>query len=163
MAVTAVASPYLSGQSGSYPSDDSVNRPEESGFPPGQPPKVNELAALIGPFWSADRVRSALGGIDRKTLDQMGREGEVLGVTTSDGVTIYPVSQFQRLSDGAQVRPAILRFIRALRHLDPWTVAVLLHAPSAELRGSTPLEWDRKGQDAGALLDLALALAKEIR
>lgn len=161
--MTAASGMYLSGQSVSYAIDDFVTRPDSSGSLAGQPPEVNELAALIGPFWSADRVRSALGGIDRKTLDRMGREGEVLGVTTSDGVTIYPVRQFQPLASGAQVKPAIQKFTRALRHLDPWTVAVLLHTPSPELQGATPLEWDREGEHAGALLDLAFILAREIR
>lgn len=122
----------------------------------------NELADLVGPFWTGARTREALGVATRQAMDSRRRSGSILGVKSSDGDLFYPVSQFHRRSDGTvEVKPALVVVFRVLRDFDSWTTAVFLHTPAPELGGRTPLDWVRKGNDAKALEDLAVAVARE--
>ena len=124
----------------------------------------NELVALLGPFWSAGKTRQALGLKTRQALNERRRAGTVLGLRTSDGEIVYPVSQFMRHDAGVQVRPALVGLFRTLREHDPWAVATLLHAAAPELGGQTPLERARlAGADEDVLLDLARAVDREWR
>jgi hypothetical protein len=122
----------------------------------------NELADLVGPFWTSARTREALGVSSRQALDSRRRTGSVLGVKSTDGDRFYPVSQFHKRADGGiEVKPALVPFLRTLRGFDAWTVAVLLHTPAPELADLTPLDWVRHGKDPKALEDLARAVARE--
>ncbi|WP_182525844.1 hypothetical protein [Nocardioides dongkuii] len=101
----------------------------------------NELSAVVGPFWSEAKVCAALD-VTRAALDDRCVVGEVLRLVTADAVSVYPVWQFHRRSDGAaEVKPAVAPVFRLLRRHDPWAVAVLLHTRSPELDGLSPLEW----------------------
>lgn len=129
-------------------------------FLPDESP--NELAALLGPFWTGKKVREALGISTRQALDSRRRNGSVLALKSSDGDLFYPVFQFQRRADGhVEVKPGLLPVLRALRHFDPWTVGVLLRIPSPELGGLTPVDWVRRGKPTEALVGLAQAVARE--
>lgn len=122
----------------------------------------NELADLLGPFWTGARVREALGVPTRQALDSRRRNGSVLALKSTDGALFYPVAQFQRRPDGQiQVKPALVGLFRTLRGFDSWTVGVLLHTPAPELDGLTPLDWVGQGKDVGALEELGLAIARE--
>lgn len=125
----------------------------------GQP--ANELADLVGPVWSESKACAALDA-SRDVLSARREAGTLLGLTTSDGTTVYPVFQFVRRTDGqVEVRPGLLAVMGPLRAFDPWAVAVLLHTPAPELGGSTPIQWDRDGGASEALGDLADAVARE--
>jgi hypothetical protein len=120
----------------------------------------NELADLVGPFWSRAKVSEALG-VDERRLTARVEGGDLLELRTADGVPAYPVFQFERDSDHVEVRPALASVFRTLRDFDPWTVAVLLHTPAPELSGSTPLEWLRSERAAEPVVGLAQTVAKE--
>lgn len=125
------------------------------------PTERNELAELIGPFWTARRVCAALG-LSPDALDIRRADGTVLALSSADGVVVYPVSQFQRHPDGTtEVRPALIPVLQALHAYDPWAVAVLLHTPAPELDGTTPLDWLGAGGDQAPLTRLAEAVAWE--
>jgi hypothetical protein len=117
-------------------------------------PGTNELADLVGPFWSETKVCDALG-VDAVALQARREAGTVLGLTTSDGERVYPVSQFDRQDGTVEVRPALVPFLSALRRFDAWAVAVLLHTPAPELDDQTPLDWVPQDGSPEALADLA--------
>jgi hypothetical protein len=121
---------------------------------------TDELVALVGPVWSQGRTCEALS-VSRAELADFRRAGGVLGLTTADGALVYPVSQFHRRGGTVEVRPSLVPFLTALRRFDPWAVAVLLHTPSPELHGATPLDWARGRGDLVALADYAKAVARE--
>lgn len=122
----------------------------------------NELAALLGPFWTGARTREALGLNSRQALASRASNGSVLALKSADGDVFYPISQFQRRSDGTvEVKPALVPFLRHLRHFDPWAVGVLLHTPAPELGNLTPLDWARQDRDPATLIHLARAVARE--
>ena len=118
-----------------------------------------ELAALLGPFWSASRTRRALGLATPAALDAMTRDGAVLALPMRDSAVLYPVFQFQRTGDQVVVRPALVPVLRALRSFDPWTVAVLLLTPAPELGDKTPLSVAQSGERSPELAALARTIA----
>jgi hypothetical protein len=122
--------------------------------------KENELAALVGPFWSHQKTRSALG-LGPAGLTALRDAGGVLELVSADGVPFYPAFQFERAGDETRVRPALALVIRVLRGFDPWAVAVLLHTPAAELDDSSPLAWLKAGGAPGDVEELAKVVARE--
>lgn len=100
---------------------------------PSHEPGANELAALVGPFWSAERVCLMLGSISLDEFGQRTASGEVLGrhdIRRRHGLSHQ---QFREREGATLVIPIVQRFTRALQHLDAWTIAVLLNTPAAEL------------------------------
>ena len=125
-----------------------------------QLPQSNEIGALVGPFLSDARVSELL----RLPVDQLAsrqQAGEILGLVTSDGVTVYPVWQFRWRNGRVEVKPALVPVLQTLQRFDVWTVAVLLHTPSPELDGLTPLDWLRRGNQPETVADLARVVARE--
>lgn len=126
----------------------------------------NELADLLGPFWSEAHTRNVL---DRELSGSYAKSvatGSVLGVVSSDGDVFYPVFQFRREpagpEAGVRVDPALVPVLRILRDLDPWTVGVFLHTPAPELDDQTPLACLRSEPGGPvAVLELAQVVALE--
>jgi hypothetical protein len=134
--------------------------------PAGRDPDAapNELADLLGPFWSADRARKALAATETELAD-LRRDGRLLGVASADGHgrVFYPIAQFENHGGRTRVRPALQRFFAALRAHDAWTVGVLMHTPAPELGDLTPLQWAREGRDLAPVVSYAERLAAELR
>jgi hypothetical protein len=120
----------------------------------------NELAALVGPFWTEAKVREALN-VSPERLASARAEGSVLALPSTDGDRFYPVSQFRRHDHTAEVKPGLASTLRVLREFDPWTVAVLLHTPADELDGHTPFNWLSGGHPPEALASLARQVARD--
>lgn len=100
-------------------------------------------------------------GVTGDILASQQEAGEVLGLVTRDGTTVYPVFQFWRRDDRVEVKTALVPMFQTLRAFDGWAVAVLVQTPSPELNGETPLDWVRRGHERDALSDLATAVARE--
>jgi len=115
-------------------------------------PEHNEIADLVAPLWSADRTRRALGSPSRAAMADRRRAGTILGLKTTDGDIFYPVSQFETFQGAVRVKPALREFFRILRDQDPWTVAVLMRTPTADLEDRCPVDW---AADEGGLEVLA--------
>lgn len=122
----------------------------------------NELAVLVGPFWSEVRVMEALGVPSRGALAARRRRGSVLGVRSADGVWMYPLWQFQRRGGVEEVRPGLVAVLREWTGLDGWTVAVLLQVGAVELEGLSPLGWLREGRPVDGLVWFARVVAREM-
>lgn len=118
------------------------------------------VAGVVGPLWSEPRVCEALA-VTTDALAALRATGDVLGAMTSDGVALYPVSQFQRRDGVTEVRPGLVPFLRALHGFDCWAVAVLLDTPAPELDDRTPLDWLRAGGDPETVAALGTAVARE--
>lgn len=112
-----------------------------------------DVTATVGPCWSAEKTATVLG--------HQPEPAEALGLVTSDGVVVYPVSQFIKTDGHTVVAPGIPDMLAALDDHDPWTGAVLLETPAAELDGATPLAWAKQGSDPDTLVDLAQQVARE--
>lgn len=121
----------------------------------------NELAALLGPFWSEDRARRALGVESAEAMRSRRHDGTLLALDTTNGTRLYPVWQFHRAAGHVEVRPALVPLMRALRHHNSWTVATFLNTPAPELDGHTPMDALRNGYPATLLIDLAHTVARE--
>lgn len=87
--------------------------------------------------------------------------GRLLGVTTTDGDTFFPLFQFESDRGAVWVRPSLVPFLRRLRDRDPWTVGVLVLTAADELGGSTPVDWIREGGDEAELAEYAEILDAE--
>lgn len=113
---------------------------------PGGGPHVEKasggtLAERVGPVWSAARVIDALGLSDALALQAEVSAGRVLGLITSDGKFVAPVSQFYSNAGKVSVRPHLDVLFKALRGQAPWMVAQFLTAPGIEeLDGQTVVE-----------------------
>lgn len=125
----------------------------------GEAPGENELATLLGPFWSASHVAHALALPDIEAVHEWVKDGQLLALPTSDGEHVFPVSQFSSTSGCVEVHPHLLPIMEALRLHDPWSVALLMVTPAAELGGRTPVDCDVR--DLAALRDLARQIDRE--
>lgn len=120
----------------------------------------NELADLLAPLWTRRRVRNTL----KLTDSEIGSEqaaGRLLGVTTTDGDTLFPLFQFESDRGAVRVRPSLVPFPQRLRDRDPWTVGVLVLTSADELGGCTPLDWIRERGDEAVLVAYAEVLDSE--
>jgi hypothetical protein len=120
---------------------------------------ANELAALVGPFWSAEKVRSELN-LDDDDLDRAAVASDLLALETSDGVLVYPIEQFVRVDGVVRVKPAIQAMLRVLEGLDRWSVAVLLAMEALEPLGQSPYDAERSGVDQEHLVEYARIVAR---
>lgn len=125
-----------------------------------RPASSNELAEVVGPNWTEGKVIAAMG-VSPETVTSWREDGAILALPTRDGALVYPTAQFERRQGTVVVRPALLPFLQALRRFDPWAVAVLLHTPTPELDGKTPLEWLSHHGEPAVLSRLAQTVARE--
>lgn len=125
-----------------------------------------DLLDRVGPVCSAARAIDRLGLNDPADLDQLAQAGEVLVLTTADGVKICPLWQFTRSKDSNQwgTRHAARAMLIHLRDVDPWAVAALFNIAAPELDDRTPRDViaDRKPPIA-QLETLARHFAAEAR
>jgi hypothetical protein len=126
------------------------------------PDDINEIATLVGPVWSETKVVESLD-VTRAALRQMRVDGFVLGLTTLEGDTFFPVAQFENRDGAVRVKVALQPLFSALRSHDPWAVAVLLHTPAPELDDLTPLSWLAGGGAPDTLASLARCVEREWR
>lgn len=92
----------------------------------------NLLADWVGPLWSGERVRAALGLPDREALAVLRRDRRVLGVPISDGEVVYPAWQFQQHGATWVVCPTLAAVLTIIGGHDGWAVAVLLNTPAPQ-------------------------------
>jgi hypothetical protein len=111
----------------------------------------NRLADLVGPFYDQESVAGLLG-CAVEDLAERAAAGNLLGMTTSDGVPVYPVFQFA--SDGT-VRAELIPVLHAFTGVNGWTVAVWLRTPHENLDNSSPDEWLAAGGDPDTVRVLA--------
>lgn len=123
--------------------------------------RPSELADLLGPFWASAWTQVALGLPTPSALEDRRADGSVLGLTTADGVTVYPICQFRLHNGTVEVKPALLPVLRTLKDVGSWTVAALLHTPASELAGLSPLEWLSAGNPQEDLGTFAHAVARD--
>lgn len=123
-------------------------------------PDRSELADLVAPVWTAEHTRRVLD-LSRPSMLDRRRTGSLLALRSSDGDFFYPVSQFEKRDGKVRVKPALRKFMMALRDHDPWSIAVLHHTPAPELADLTPLEWVRQGRPVQTLVDYARTLNAE--
>lgn len=119
----------------------------------------NTAATTVRPLWSEPRVCQALG-LTTDALAALRATGRILWAALSDGVVVYPVSQFHHSGGVVEVRPGLLPLLRALREQNGWTVVALLKTHTLELDGQTPLDWVRRGGDSEVVNYLAMAMAR---
>lgn len=120
------------------------------------------LVDTVGPSWTIDKLRKELGGVSYQAVHQRVGRGTLLGLPTSDGVTVYPLFQFVRTNGKLTVRPGLLQMFKILKEQEPWQVAVLLNTPAPELEDHTPVEWEKNGGDIEHLEQLATVLKQEM-
>jgi hypothetical protein len=120
-----------------------------------------DFADLVAPLWTAEHARRVLK-LSRATMAERRKTGSLLALRTTGGDFFYPVSQFEKRNGKVQVKPALRKFMMALRDQDPWTTAVLMQTPASELRDQTPLGWIRDGGDPQTLASYAEVLRAEI-
>lgn len=113
------------------------------------------LTDTIGTSWSIGKVREELGGVSHQAVHQRVGRGTLLGLPTSEGVTVYPTFQFIRQHGKLRVKPGLQRMFKVLKGQDPWQVAVLLNAPASELDDQSPIEWEKTGGPVQELERLA--------
>lgn len=117
-----------------------------------------ELVSLVGPFWSAAQVQEAL---DPSASEASTVLVPLLVLETSDGSTVYPVSQFERRGGRVEVKAGLVPLLARLSPFDAWAVAVLINTPAPELGERTPLQWLKEGLPARDLDDLGAQVARE--
>lgn len=111
----------------------------------------NKMSDLVGPFYASDSV-AALLGCPVDDLAEWTSAGRVLGLTTSDGVEVYPAFQFT--PDGT-LRPEFLSVLRVFGGIDPWTIAVWLRTRHPDLNNTSPDQWLATGNDPDRVRVLA--------
>ncbi|MCR4511740.1 hypothetical protein [Aeromicrobium sp. 50.2.37] len=113
-------------------------------------PETNPLTDRLRPFWSLRRTAKALGLSEAQVHERVAA-GNVLGLTTSDQVLVFPVWQFTSDPDEVvRVYPGVQAFCRELTDQDQWSVAILLKSDRRvdELDGRAPMDVVRAGDEA---------------
>ncbi len=123
---------------------------------------MNELAALVVPYWSEGRAREALRLTDDELAERIAAHS-ILVVTADDGTKLLPTWQFETRSGRLTVRPSLLAFFWILREYDGSTVGTILRTAADDLDGLTPEHWARERRDADTLVGLAHRLRAELR
>jgi hypothetical protein len=107
----------------------------------------------LGPLLDSSEVRGLLGGVSRQRVDELLRGHRLIGLRDSAGRRRFPAFQFL---DGGPV-PALVQAFWTVADgaLSDWTAAAWCVAPDDSLRGLSPAEWARGGNDAARLAQIA--------
>lgn len=97
----------------------------------------------------------------RQALSSRRSNGTVLGVSTREGSVYYPIFQFRRHGDGAEVHPGLVPVLKTLKDVEPWTVAAMLQAKDPDL-GASAVDWVRSGRSQARLEEWARAVKHEL-
>ena len=116
-------------------------------------PRLSTWSAEIGPFYDAKGV-ALIAGLDSAAIPDLVDESQILELTTSDGVKVYP--SFQFTADGRVVGGLPQILFEFNDDVDAWMVASWLVSPMDQLDG-TPMGAISSEDD----FDRVLALAKE--
>jgi hypothetical protein len=106
----------------------------------------------LGPFYSASQAARVCGGTSN--LEDCRKRRAVLGLTTADGVMVYPVFQFDDQNRVLGGLPEVLECFPA-GHVDDWAMAGWLVSPMRGLDGLSVVQWLRNGRDLAPVLVLA--------
>jgi hypothetical protein len=108
--------------------------------------------AALGPFYSAGQAARIYGGTS--SLEGSRKHRVVLGLTTADGIVVYPVFQFDEQSRVLGGLPEVLECFPA-GYVDDWALAGWLVSPLRGLDGLSVIQWLRDGRDLAPVLVLA--------
>lgn len=114
-------------------------------------PSPSRWDDLLGPFYGPGQVAAMLGKISRQAVADRRQRRTLLGLKTVDGHWVYPVFQFDRHNEVLAGLPEILQILAA-SGLDDWSLAGWLMSPLRSLRGCTPVDWLRSGEDSATLV-----------
>ena len=101
----------------------------------------------LGPFYDTTGVSRWLG-ITRQALHQKVKAGQLLALTTGDGQRVYPAWQFAPYGRPLTGLVDLLRVLNPAA-ADPWTVAVWLTRPVAELGNRSAVDVMRSLKPVG--------------
>lgn len=106
----------------------------------------------LGPFYSASQAARICGGASN--LEDSRQHRAVLGLTTADGIVVYPVFQFDEQSRVLNGLPEVLKCFSA-GYVDDWALVGWLVSPLRGLDGLSVIQWLRDGRDLAPALVLA--------
>jgi len=113
---------------------------------------------LVGPFYSVSAVTRLLDispeEVHRRVLDC-----SLWGLPTEDGVTVFPVSQFDKEGEVVQGLGEVLE-VFSVPPVGPWGIALWMVTPSEDLGWLSPLDWLREGRGGTGLTPVDLAREK---
>ncbi|MDG3010695.1 hypothetical protein G4X40_11095 [Rhodococcus sp. D2-41] len=117
-------------------------------------PATHVYDQLVGPFYDTSGL-TRWWGISRQSVNKSVAAGSVIACRLDDGQWVYPTWQF---TAAATVHPHLITLWKALRGAaDPWTCAVWLRSPQAELGDRSVADWVISGEPVEAALELARA------
>ena len=106
-------------------------------------------AEVIGPVYSLAGAARRLGLSMEEVIDRV-IATEVWALTTTDGVTVFPASQFTEADTVIEGLPEILRIFEDAGEAG-WTLASALNSQWDDLGGRTVLEWLREEPESTPL------------
>lgn len=107
----------------------------------------------VGVFWASAAVQARLG-VSRQRVSAKVKSRQILRVTTSDGVSLYPEFQFA----GSAVVPGFGEALRALGDGGTaWMIALWFTNPEPALDGVTPIAALKAGR-----VDEVVALSRDV-
>lgn len=124
-------------------------------------PGESLLAKRIGPVWSSARTREVLGLGTRQALNSRRAHGTVLGIKTREGAIFYPIFQFLRRGETAEVHPNLVSVLKILKEVDSWTVAAMLQSDDPDL-GMSAIDWVNRDGDQTTLEEWASTVQREL-
>lgn len=120
----------------------------------------NLWGLTIGPFYSELRVADMATEGDIGRVQAMRTRGDLLGITTTDEIALYPAWQFR---NGRLIKEVgeVLQILREAA-IDDWTMAGWFARSSVALAGSSVSDWLGAGKSTGIVLELAKSLAERM-
>jgi len=117
--------------------------------------KKSAWREALGPMYSLSGIASRLG-ISEQEVEARAASHDVWGLTTADGVLVFPASQF---SDDGTVLPGLKDVLDSFPEsvADCWTVAGWIVARHSDLDDRTVLEWLRESPTKTGATPLQLA------
>jgi hypothetical protein len=129
-------------------------------------PAVSSPADVMGPVWTTQQVRTALGpsgrAISRQAVDDRVSRGTLLALPVEEaGERAYPLWQFEQRDGRWRVLDGLAGVLQAVPEdvANRWTLASWLQRAHPALAGRSPLEALRAG-DKAAVLEVARATAE---
>ncbi|MDQ3631072.1 MAG: hypothetical protein M3417_07360 [Actinomycetota bacterium] len=108
----------------------------------------------LGPMLTSAQVREILGGVTRQRVDELLRQGRLIGLQSINGRRHFPAFQFH---DGQLPAASLATAFGRLADgaLDPWSAGSWCVSPNDQLDGRSPAEWAAGEGDGDVLRRVA--------